>query len=51
VLDGVHYITFAAMVDYEVSTPPSWAAVTLDPDARTVRIDGEGLQEDIEFAY
>jgi alkaline phosphatase len=51
VLDGVHYITFAAMVDYDVSTPPSWAAVTLDPDARTVRIDGEGLQEDIEFAY
>jgi alkaline phosphatase len=51
VVYGVHYVTFAAMVDLDVPTPPSWAAVTLDPDARTVRIDGEGLQEDLEFSY
>ena len=51
VVDGIHYVTFAAMVDRDVPTPPSWAAVTLDPEARTVRIDGEGLQEDLEFSY
>jgi 3',5'-cyclic AMP phosphodiesterase CpdA len=51
VLDGIHYVTFTAMVDRDEPTPPSWAAVTLDPEARTVRIDGEGLQDDIEFAY
>ncbi len=51
VIDGIHYITFAAMVDRDVPTPPSWAAVTLDPEARTVHIDGERIQEDLEFAY
>ncbi len=51
ILDGIHYITFAAMVDRDEPTPPSWAAVTLDPDSRTVRIDGKGLQDDIEFSY
>jgi len=51
VQDGIHYITFAAMVDHDVPTPPSWAAVTLDADARTVQIDGAGLQDDLEFTY
>ncbi len=51
VLDGIHYVTFTAMVDSDDPTPPSWAAVTLDPEVRTVRIDGEGLQDDIEFTY
>jgi 3',5'-cyclic AMP phosphodiesterase CpdA len=49
--DGVHYITFAAMVDSDVPVPPTWGDVTLDPEARTVRVDGSGLQEDIEFTY
>ncbi len=51
VLDGIHYVTFAAMVDRDEPTPPSWAAVTLDPETRTVRIDGAGLQNDVEFSY
>jgi hypothetical protein len=51
VQDGIHYVTFAALVDHDDPTPPSWAAVTLDPEARTVSIDGEGLQDDIEFTY
>ncbi|MDD5218955.1 MAG: metallophosphoesterase [Candidatus Bipolaricaulis sp.] len=51
VMDGIHYITFAGMVDHDVPTPPSWAAVTLDPVARTIRIDGTSLQESFELTY
>ncbi|MDD4903338.1 MAG: metallophosphoesterase [Candidatus Bipolaricaulis sp.] len=51
VMDGIHYITFAGMVDHDVPTPPSWAAVTLDPVARTIRIDGTSLQESVELTY
>ncbi len=51
VIDGIHYVTFAAMVDHDVPTPPSWAAVTLDPAARTIRVDGVGLQESLELSY
>jgi 3',5'-cyclic AMP phosphodiesterase CpdA len=51
VMDGIHYVTFAGMVDHDVPTPPSWAAATLDPVARTIRIDGTGLQESLELAY
>jgi hypothetical protein len=31
------------MVDQ--STPPTWAAVTLDAEAGTLSIEGEGVQE------
>ncbi|MEI6171376.1 MAG: hypothetical protein WCQ45_02695 [bacterium] len=51
VIDGVHYITLAAMIDRDEPLPPTWATVTLDPEARTVRVDGAGLQEDVEFSY
>jgi alkaline phosphatase len=51
VIDGIHYVRFAALVEEDGPTPPSWAAVTLDAEARTVRIDGAGLQEDLEFTY
>lgn len=51
VMDGIHYVTFAGMVDHDVPTPPSWAAVSLDPVARTIRIDGTGLQESLELTY
>lgn len=51
VIDGIHYVTFAAMVDDDVPTPPSWAAVTLDAETRTVTIDGAGRQDDLEFTY
>lgn len=46
---GVHYLTFAALVDQE--TPPSWALVTVDPAARTVTIDGTGEQPSLGFSY
>jgi hypothetical protein len=51
VIDGVHYVTLAAMIDRDEPLPPTWAAVTLDPEARTVRVDGVGLQESLEFSY
>jgi 3',5'-cyclic AMP phosphodiesterase CpdA len=51
VIDGIHYVTFAGMVDADVPTPPSWAAVTLDPAARTIHIEGAGLQESLDLTY
>ncbi len=51
ITDGIHYVTFAAMVDSDVPTEPSWAAVMLDSEARTVTVDGFGLQQDLEFGY
>ncbi len=51
VIDGIDYVTFAGMVDADVPTPASWAAVTLDPAARTIHIEGVGLQETLDIAY
>ncbi|MCX6094510.1 MAG: metallophosphoesterase [Candidatus Bipolaricaulota bacterium] len=51
VIDGIHYVTFAGMVDADVPTPASWAAVTLDPTARTIHIEGVGLQETLDIVY
>ena len=48
-IDGVHYVTFEALVDQR--TPSSWAMVTLDPVARTIVIEGEGEQADWQFEY
>lgn len=48
---GIHYITVAAMVDHDEATPPTWATVTIDPEARTLVIDGEGMQPDIEVSF
>lgn len=48
-LDGIHYITFEAMVDQ--GTPPSWAYVTLSPATRTIHIRGEGEQADLHLEY
>ena len=50
-IDGIHYVTFAAMVDHTVPGPPTWAQVTLDPEARTITIEGFGLQESYELSY
>jgi alkaline phosphatase len=49
VLDGVHYVTFEALVDQ--GTPPTWAAVTLDSETRTIVIDGKGVQADYALPY
>ena len=48
-IDGIHYVTFEALVDQ--GTPPSWARITLDPDARTIVIVGEGDQADYVLGY
>jgi alkaline phosphatase len=49
-IDGIHYITFQALVDEE-GRAPSWAYVTLDPTSRTITIEGEGDQADWELQY
>jgi alkaline phosphatase len=50
-LDGIHYVTFAAMVDHTEPAPPTWAQVTLDPESRTISIEGFGLQSDWELSF
>jgi len=49
VIDGIHYVTFEALVDQ--GTPPSWAEITLDPTTRTITIEGEGDQQDYVLSY
>ena len=49
VSDGIHYVTFEALVDQ--GTPPSWAQITLDPTARTILIEGVGDQADYTLDY
>ncbi len=49
VLDGIHYVTFEALVDQ--GTPPSWASISLDPNARTITILGEGDQASYTLEY
>ena len=48
-INGIHYIEFDQLVNEE--SEPSWAYVTLDPDARTITIVGEGEQADLELTY
>ncbi len=50
-IDGIHYVTIAGMVDHGEPTPPSWAQVTLDPAARTIGIEGFGLQDSLDLDY
>jgi 3',5'-cyclic AMP phosphodiesterase CpdA len=50
-IDGIHYVTFAAMVDHLEPSPPTWAVVTLDSEARTIVIEGEGLQASYSLSY
>ena len=49
VIDGIHYVTFEALVDQ--GTPSSWARITLDPSTRTIVIVGEGDQADYVLGY
>ena len=48
-IDGIHYVTFEALVDQ--GGPPSWAAIMLDPPARTITIVGEGDQASYVLSY
>ncbi len=50
-IDGIHYITFAAMVDHTEPCPPTYAQMMLDPEARMITIEGFGLQENWELPY
>jgi len=50
-IDGIHYVTFTAMVDHTDLTPPTWAQVTLDLASRTITIEGLGLQNDWELGF
>ena len=49
-IDGIHYVTFEALVD-QGGTPPSWALITLDPQSQTIVIDGTGEQVDRTLSY
>jgi len=49
VIDGIHYVTFEAMVDQ--NTPPTWARISLDPDSRSIVIEGVGVQASYELSY
>ncbi|MFC2077948.1 metallophosphoesterase family protein [Candidatus Bipolaricaulota bacterium] len=51
VIDGIHYVTFAAMVDHTEPSPPTWAQVIFDPASQTITIEGFGDQESYEFSY
>ena len=50
-LDGIHYVTFTALIGRIGGKPPTWAYVTLDPEARTIEIVGEGEQESYRLEY
>ena len=50
-IDGIHYVTFAAMVDHTVPGPATWAQISLDLEARTISIEGFGLQDDYELGF
>ena len=50
-IDGIHYLTIAAMVDHDEPTPLTWAMVTIDADAGTLIVDGEGIQPDYELSF
>ncbi len=50
IINGIHYIEFDQLAD-EDGSAPSWAYVTLDPEARTITIVGAGEQADWELTY
>jgi 3',5'-cyclic AMP phosphodiesterase CpdA len=50
-IDGIHYVTFTALIGRIGGKPPTWAYVTLDPRARAIRIVGEGEQESLTLDY
>ena len=50
-IDGIHYVTFVALLDMTWGKPLTWAFLTLDPEARTITIDGVGEQPDLMLDY
>lgn len=49
IIDGIHYITFEAMVDQ--GTAATWAQITLDPVSQSLVIHGFGVQASYELSY
>ena len=49
VIDGIHYVTFEALVDQ--GGPPSWASVTIDTVAGAIHIVGAGDQASYKLSY
>ncbi|MBE0636048.1 metallophosphoesterase [Candidatus Bipolaricaulota bacterium] len=50
-IDGIHYVTLAAMVDHTVPGPATWSQVSLDVETRMMSIEGFGLQESYELGF
>lgn len=50
-IDGIHYLTIAAILDHTEPTPLTWAMMTLDATAGTILIDGVGIQPDLELSF
>lgn len=50
-IEGIHYVTFSALIGRMGGKPPTWAYVTLDSDARTIEIAGEGEQADHNLEF
>jgi len=50
-IDGIHYVTFAAMVDHTEPIPPTWGRVSVDLVARRIQIEGAGVQADWDLRF
>ena len=50
-IDGIHYVTFQAMVDHTEPTVPAWSRITLDAEMRTITIDGHGDQASLALEF
>jgi len=50
-INGIHYVTFVEFTDHVGGSPVSFATVELDAAARTITIDGVGMQESLQFTY
>jgi len=50
-IEGIHYVTFSALIGRIGGKEPTWAHVTLDPMARTIEIEGVGEQANYRLEY
>ena len=50
-IDGIHYVTFVALLGMSWGKPHTWAFVTLDPAVRTITVEGAGEQPNLTLDY
>ncbi len=50
-IDGIHYVTLAAMVDHTLPGPATWSQVSIDLESRQLIIEGFGLQDSYDLAF